>query len=169
MRKQSSRWALIAKIDPMKKKYRSFGNLQKASKEFAAYLGASCDPGFAELVQDFPPPEQSQDETKSNRPKGGKTGSRRRPMLAESQLDLHGLTWAEAKQKTNSYLLTQKQRGRKTLRIITGKGLHSSGPGILRDLVEVLLLDAREAGIITGYRWEQEEKEKSGAVLVFLS
>ena len=89
-------------------------------------------------------------------------------MLPESQFDLHGMTAAEAEEKTNSYLLAQKQRGRKIVRIITGKGLHSNGPAVLRDVVDIALLEAKGKGIIIEYRWEQKDKEKSGAVLVFL-
>ena len=87
----------------------------------------------------------------------------------QSQLDLHGLTAEEAEKKTRNYLLTQKKNGRSMIRIITGKGLHSPGQGgVLRDLVEQILLDGIKTGLLSGFNWEKQNKDRSGAVIVHL-
>ena len=152
----------------MKKKYRMNKDLKKSS-EFSVRFSNISEPLFADLVNSFLPQKKTIPE------ESAKSSDRKTPLfplrsfLPESQIDLHGLTADEAEKKTHSYLLTQKQRGRKSLRIITGKGLHSLGPGVLRDVVEIVLKEAVSTGMVAGYCWEQKQKEKSGAVLVFLS
>jgi DNA-nicking Smr family endonuclease len=86
----------------------------------------------------------------------------------ESELDLHGLTGPEAEQRTASFIAVARQKGVQTLRIITGKGLHSQGPAVLPDVVEQLLSELKRAKAIVSFRWEKKEKQKSGAVLVYL-
>ena len=152
----------------MKKKYRSILELQSSSG-FATLFGGPSEPAFADLVNAFPPENISKSKTTGKTENRHKLPLPERSFEPESQLDLHGLRAEKAEKKTNSYLLTQKQRGRKILRIITGKGIHSTGPGVLRDVVEMVLLEAKDKGIVAEHCWEQKQKEKSGAVLVFLS
>ena len=61
-------------------------------------------------------------------------------MTRLSVLDLHGYTAKEAEDKTASYIKAAAKNGLQSLLIITGKGLHSEGEGILRDVVEALLI-----------------------------
>jgi len=86
----------------------------------------------------------------------------------ETELDLHGFTGPEAVQRTVSFVAAARQKGLLTLRIITGKGLHSEGPAVLPDVVEQVLSEMKQEKEIFSFRWEKNEKQKSGAVLVYL-
>lgn len=86
----------------------------------------------------------------------------------QDQLDLHGNTVAQSELKVDSFLLTCRVKGARSAKIITGKGLHSEGGAVLPDFVESLLKKMQHEGQIANYRWEQGEKEKSGAVIVCL-
>lgn len=151
----------------MNKKYKidSLG-LEKIS--FATLFDQKSGPSFADLEANFQP-----DPADTSRLPTDKEKQRRRPspkparIEPQSQLDLHGLTAEEAERKTRNYLLTQKKNGRSIVRIITGKGLHSPGPGgVLRDVVELILLEGKKNGLLTQFSWEKHYKEQSGAVLV---
>lgn len=62
------------------------------------------------------------------------------PHVAEEELDLHGLFKAEARNAVCEFLEKAKINKYKRVRIITGKGWHSSeGKGILKDLVLKIL------------------------------
>lgn len=87
----------------------------------------------------------------------------------EMELDLHGFTGPEAEQRTASFLVAARQKGVLTVRIITGKGLHSQGPAVLPDVVELLLREKKQEKEIVSFRWEKKEKQKSGAVIVYLA
>jgi hypothetical protein len=54
-------------------------------------------------------------------------------------LDLHGDTGAEACGRAERWLRERQQSGARSVRIITGKGLHSVGPPVLRGEIEALL------------------------------
>jgi len=86
----------------------------------------------------------------------------------QEDLDLHGLTGPEAERKTVDFLKTANSLKLRSIRIITGKGLHSGGPAVLPDVVESRLSDLKSAGLIFDYRWEKKDKFKSGSVLVYL-
>ncbi|MFZ5760986.1 MAG: Smr/MutS family protein [Thermodesulfobacteriota bacterium] len=86
----------------------------------------------------------------------------------DAELDLHGCTCLEAKTRVENFLLTGRLAGRRAVRIITGKGLHSSGQPVLPDFVEELLRDLEESGSVRHYRWEQEGKGRSGALICYL-
>lgn len=86
----------------------------------------------------------------------------------QDELDLHGLTGPEAERKTVDFLKTANTLKLRTIRIITGKGLHSDGPAVLPDVVEAKLQDLKTSDVIFAYQWDKKEKHKSGAVLVYL-
>ncbi len=86
----------------------------------------------------------------------------------ETELDLHGCTGPEAEKATRNFIGAARHRGLLTLRVITGKGLHSQGPAVLPDVVEQLLRELKEEGEVFTFRWEKKEKQKSGAVIVYL-
>ena len=160
---------ILNALSAMHKKYKIDSlNLEKTS--FADLFDKQQGPSFADLEQDYQPALQPfrQPAFEGKQAKRRSLGQLAR-IEPQSQLDLHGLTAAEAENKTRNYLLTQKKNGRTVVRIITGKGLHSPGPnGVLRDLVEQILLQAREDGLLVRFDWEKQNKEKSGAVLVQL-
>lgn len=153
----------------MNKKYK-IDCLDAEKISFAALFDQQLGPSFADLEPNFlPDPDSSRHparkDSRGPRPYQGRPAR----IEPQSQLDLHGLTAEEAENKTRNYLLTQKKNGRSLVRIITGKGLHSPGQsGVLRDLVERLLLEGRENGLLVQFNWEKQNKERSGAVLVQL-
>lgn len=73
-------------------------------------------------------------------------------------LDLHGLTAAEAEAAASRWLSAQQAAGESTVRIVTGRGLHSQGPAVLPGVVEELLRS------LAGSRIERFEKEPGGGV-----
>ena len=65
---------------------------------------------------------------------------RRGQYRVQAQLDLHGLTAAEAKLQLHEFLLASLQRNARCLRIVHGKGLRSGAKGpVLRQLVNSAL------------------------------
>ncbi len=86
----------------------------------------------------------------------------------QAEYDCHGLT-AVAAEKALRHFLAQADRSRlRTVRIVTGKGLHSPNGPVLRDLVEGELRLLKKQGAILAFRWEKKEKERSGSVIVYL-
>jgi DNA-nicking Smr family endonuclease len=86
----------------------------------------------------------------------------------QEELDLHGKTGAEAERATAAFIATASSLQLKTVRIITGKGLHSAGPAVLPDVVASKLQELKDANLIFTFTWEKGEKHKSGAVIVYL-
>jgi DNA-nicking Smr family endonuclease len=107
-----------------------------------------------------------------------KSGPRKKPLTdreklktyppPQEELDLHGLTGNEAERKTAAFLRQAASLKYRTIRIITGKGLHSNGPAVLPDVVETKLKELQAEKQIFAYAWEKKEKHRSGAVLVYL-
>jgi len=88
---------------------------------------------------------------------------------AQETLDLHGEIAIDAERKTVAFIQTGRQQGLKTVRIITGKGLHSpGGKAVLPGVVEAQLLLMKRDGVIFDFAWDKQVKVKSGAVLVYL-
>ena len=86
----------------------------------------------------------------------------------QAECDCHGLTAAEAETALHRFLALAGRTALRTVRIITGKGLHSRGGPVLRDLVESELRLLKKKGAIVAFRWEKKEKERSGSVIVYL-
>lgn len=62
------------------------------------------------------------------------------PLIAQEELDLHGLFKEEAKTAVCEFLEKARTKKYKRIRIVTGKGWHSSeGRGVLKDLVLKIL------------------------------
>jgi DNA-nicking Smr family endonuclease len=87
---------------------------------------------------------------------------------AQEELDLHGFTAAEAEQKTAAFIGSAGRRRLQTIKIITGKGLHSPNGPVLKDVVEHRLAELKSSRAILAYMWEKKNKEKSGALIVYL-
>ena len=103
-----------------------------------------------------------------NAERAGKTGKKFIYPSPQEHLDLHGLTGQEAEGKVTNFLLTARQKGLRTVAVITGKGLHSQGLPVLRDLVEGMAKDMKVGGEIRNYVWENGQREKSGAIIIYL-
>jgi hypothetical protein len=58
-------------------------------------------------------------------------------------LDLHGETAESARRRAERWLRAQQVEGERTVRVITGRGLHSIGPPVLRGEIEDLLSTLR--------------------------
>lgn len=86
----------------------------------------------------------------------------------QAELDLHGNTALEAEKRTEAFIRNACQKKIRTLRIIVGKGLHSQGKAILRDVVEKKIIRLKQKKWLLGFNWEKKDKKKSGALVVYL-
>ncbi|MFA7348030.1 MAG: Smr/MutS family protein [Desulfurivibrionaceae bacterium] len=86
----------------------------------------------------------------------------------QARLDLHGCTGSEAEIKTENFLARSRRNHLKTVLVITGKGLHSPEGSVLKDVIEARLKIMKNDGSILAYLWEKKDREKSGALLVYL-
>ena len=69
-----------------------------------------------------------------------KTKVNKYAQIIEDELDLHGYTQQETKDLVVEFLDNARHNEFEQVRIITGKGLHSSdGQGVLKELVESIL------------------------------
>ena len=74
-------------------------------------------------------------------------------------LDLHGLTAEEALRRAREWLRARREEGERTVRLITGRGLHSIGPPVLPEAVDDLLRSLRGAEVAS------HERETGGGVV----
>lgn len=86
----------------------------------------------------------------------------------QKELDLHGCNGREAELRIESFIQACRHERLAMLRIITGKGLHSSGAPVLPDVAEHKLYELKEKKIITSFYWEKKYKSTSGALIVLL-
>jgi DNA-nicking Smr family endonuclease len=84
------------------------------------------------------------------------------------ELDLHGSTAPEAEKRTESFIENARRKKIRTVRIIVGKGLHSEGKAILPDVVEKKIIRLKRKNWLLGFEWEKKDKQKSGALTVYL-
>lgn len=68
-------------------------------------------------------------------------------------LDLHGETAESARQRAERWLSSERAAGASTVRIITGRGLHSAGPPVLPGEIESLL-GSLKGSVVS--RWTKE-------------
>jgi DNA-nicking Smr family endonuclease len=99
-------------------------------------------PSLQEILRHFPPPQET--------------------------LDLHGVIGAEAEARVIGFLNASNALKHRTVRIITGKGLHTEGPAVLPPLVEIALSELKRSGRILHYAWDKKRRERSGSVVVYL-
>lgn len=86
----------------------------------------------------------------------------------QAEVDLHGCTARQAELKVESLVVTAHQQGLLTVRIITGKGLHSSGSAVLPSVVEERLRKLKREKRLLACRWEGKSSRSSGSVIVYL-
>lgn len=88
----------------------------------------------------------------------------------EAELDLHGLTADAAEKKAESFLRNSRDKGLHTVRIITGKGLHSpQGRAVLPDVAEALIRRLRNEKIVLASQWEGKSITESGSMIIYLT
>ncbi len=145
---------------------------ETASLEELFGQASALKKSFAEEVDDHLTPDaldQALAETKGRRARPVTLQERLRhyPPPGE-ELDLHGTTGAEAAARVIGFLNSAAGLKHRTVRIITGKGLHSEGPAVLPPVVEATLAELKRTGRILHYAWDKKIRERSGAVLVYL-
>jgi DNA-nicking Smr family endonuclease len=92
------------------------------------------------------------------------------PKEPKDTLDLHGYFEQESARRAENFLRASKVNGYETVRIITGKGIHSpQGRAIIRGAVARLLEQLKAQGLIFHFKWEQQREQSSGSVLVYLN
>ncbi|PID73323.1 MAG: hypothetical protein CSB33_04505 [Desulfobacterales bacterium] len=110
---------------------------------------------------------------KTDRPAERRPETRRDVLMSwpppQEELDLHGRTGRQAAALTESFVRTARARGKRTVLIITGKGLHSNGRPVLPDVVETQLAALRQQGLVRTFIWDQGRKRKNGAIAVYLN
>ncbi len=84
----------------------------------------------------------------------------------QAELDLHGLTVAEAANRVSFFLQNSIYHGYDVVLVITGKGLHSEGGPVLRQAIEDVLTNSREEVVEWGVA--PGRYGGSGALVVFL-
>ncbi|WP_298037205.1 Smr/MutS family protein [uncultured Desulfuromonas sp.] len=92
---------------------------------------------------------------------------RKGALTPEAELDLHGLTREEARQKVRYFLEDALYKGLRTVVVVTGRGNHSGGEPVLRGEVERLL---EQEGRKWALEWGRAPRQYGGegALLVFL-
>ena len=63
---------------------------------------------------------------------------------------------------TERFLKESMNAGLKTVRVVTGKGHHSSAGPVLRDRIEIIANILKKNNKILGWSWENKYKEMSG-------
>ena len=92
---------------------------------------------------------------------------RRGQYRVQAELDLHGLTVAEAQLQLREFLIASLQRNVRCLRIVHGKGLRSGGKGpVLRQLVNSAL---RRTAPVLAFASARQVDGGTGAVYVLLA
>ncbi len=92
---------------------------------------------------------------------------RRGQFRVQAELDLHGLTQAQAKLQLHEFLLAAQHSGARCLRIVHGKGLRSGPKGpVLRELVNRML---RRCAPVLAFTSARQVDGGTGAVYVLLA
>jgi DNA-nicking Smr family endonuclease len=86
----------------------------------------------------------------------------------QEELDLHGYTAAQAESRTETFIRGARMRRIRTVRVITGKGLHSDGKAVLPDVVEAKIIELKRNRLLLAYKWEKKDKRKSGSLIIYI-
>jgi DNA-nicking Smr family endonuclease len=169
-----SRPAGITGFEPRSTPSRSYAERhlpEEQEESFASIVGRNeGQESFAELLENFlaAPAAQEALQEKRQQTLSRQIAKPREYPVPQAELDLHRHTGPEALRGIENFIQTARGRGLVSLRIITGKGLHSGGPAVLREVAEGKLLELKERRLVTAYRWEHGQKEKSGSLIVYL-
>jgi len=86
----------------------------------------------------------------------------------QEELDLHGCTAEQALEENENFIRRAWHKGKRTLLIIVGKGIHTHGKAVLPDVIENQILEFIKKNIVLAYEWDKGIKRKSGALIVYL-
>lgn len=87
-------------------------------------------------------------------------------MVIEGRIDLHGLTEAQAHSALNKFLATSHAMGRRSVLVITGKGVE--GKGVLRQALPKWLNGAELRPLVLGVSQAKQKDGGEGAFYVLL-
>ncbi|MDF1614131.1 Smr/MutS family protein [Desulfurivibrio dismutans] len=124
--------------------------------------------GFAALVDRYLDGLEMEVRTKSRLPIPPLDQRRQKPLPPQEELDLHGLTTPEAEKAIKRFVSGCRELRLTTLRIITGKGLHSQGPPVLPPVAEATLETLKEDKKVASFHWEKKRHKRGGALIVYL-
>lgn len=97
------------------------------------------------------------------------TRLRRGEYALQGDLDLHGLSRAEAKDAVERFLLRCRQQGRRCVLIVHGRGLHSRDQiPILKEGVQGWLSQGKLARVVLAFSTARPQHGGAGAVYVLL-
>ncbi len=106
---------------------------------------------------------------RSDAPKSALRDLRDGRAAADAELDLHGMTGDEAARALVRFLRHERDRGRLVVRVIHGKGLHSTGGvGVLGDRVVTAITKGPGAPLVHAFITAALASGGSGALLVRL-
>ncbi len=88
--------------------------------------------------------------------------------MPQDEIDLHGCTKHEAQEKISCFIKYAVNKKLKTIRIISGKGLHSEKAPVLPDIAEEEIVELKKRKIVLTFKWEKQLKRTSGSLLVYL-
>jgi DNA-nicking Smr family endonuclease len=95
---------------------------------------------------------------------------RRGHATPERDLDLHGTTAEQAEREVVAFVRAARSAGRRVVRVIHGKGLHSEGGiGVLGDHVVAALTEGGAAPFVLAFHTAAREHGGGGALLVLLT
>lgn len=86
----------------------------------------------------------------------------------EGTLDLHGMTRDRAEAAVRRFIDASQQHGRRTVLIITGKGYHHDGSGVLRTALPIWLNSSPLRGKIVAFDHAQPRHGGQGAYYVYI-
>ena len=102
---------------------------------------------------------------KEARPESKVVGVKNYPK-PQDELDLHGKKAVEAERDIWQFVTRAARLAMRTIRIITGKGLHSEeGQSVLKSVAESKLQELKREGKIFKFEWEKG----GGSVVVYLA
>ncbi len=129
---------------------------------------ANPEEDFEELLKKYASPAQinealnAKESDEDNQPVGEQVKHYPKP---QRELDLHGKTASEAIREIGHFLQNARYQRIRTVRIITGKGLHSPDlKSVLPEMTEKKLAELKRAGSVLAFKREKG----GGAFLVYL-
>jgi len=84
----------------------------------------------------------------------------------QRETDLHGMSGSEAKHEIDRFIQSAQQQRIRTVRIVTGKGLHSKHQiSVIPEVTEERLAELKRLGLVL--TWKREKS--GGAFVVYLA
>jgi DNA-nicking Smr family endonuclease len=132
------------------------------------------DEDFERLLAEFMPNEavirEKEDGLLDDEERRTQNIIKKYPTNPQDTLDLHNHIGNEAKRAIGFFIERSRLNRLKTVRIITGKGLHSNdGKSVLRGITEEKIAELKKAGLVLSFKWEQGKMAKSGSMIVYIN